>query len=465
MELLEKFKEYIAKENLFTAGDKLLLAVSGGLDSVVLADLCHRCGFDFLIVHCNFQLRGEESERDERLVSGFAVKYGRKVQAGRFDTADYAAANKISIQVAARELRYRWFEGFVREGQARWIVTAHHLDDNIETMLMHFFKGTGIAGMRGMLPKQGNIVRPLLFARKEELRAFAVEAGLEWVEDSSNESDKYTRNFFRHQLLPLVEQAYPAAASNLADNLDRFREVEAVYRRAIGERLKKLREYRGNEVHVPVEKLRKEQPLATIVYHLIEPFGFSPKQVGEVIALLDSATGKYVRSAMHRIIRNRNWLIIVPLMENEAEHILVEEQRTVVGYAGGELRFERLDAAQLRTLDQGPAVALLDADKIGYPLLLRRCKAGDYFYPLGLRKKKKVARFLTDNKLSLAAKQRVWILEMDQKLIWVIGQRIDDRWKVGPGTKRVLKIAFAESAGDATRRPGGATKSSGGAAR
>ncbi|HLZ85766.1 MAG TPA: tRNA lysidine(34) synthetase TilS, partial [Puia sp.] len=431
MDLLQGFKDHIVKERLFAPGERLLLAVSGGLDSVVLAELCHRCGFDLIIAHCNFQLRGEESVRDEEFVQRLGVRYGWEVVTGRFDTGEYAAANKVSIQVAARELRYRWFGEFVGSGRVRWIVTAHHLDDNIETMLMNFFKGTGIAGLRGILPKQGNIVRPLLFARKEELRAFAVEAGLEWVEDSSNESDKYTRNFFRHQLIPLVEQVYPAASANLAYNLGRFREVEALYRQSVEGWKKKLLEYKGNEVHIPVEKLRKAAPLATIVYEIIEPYGFSPQQVGEVMALMDSGSGRFVRARDFRILKNRNWLIITPLTEEQATNILVEEGRAAVSCAEGVLRLARMDAAGMGALDQGPSVALLDAGKLSFPLLLRRWKAGDYFYPLGLRKKKKVARFLIDSKVSIAEKERVWVLEMDKKILWVIGRRIDDRWKVG----------------------------------
>jgi tRNA(Ile)-lysidine synthase len=440
MDIQRTFMEFITKERLFAPGDRLLIAVSGGLDSVVLTELCRRCGFDLVLAHCNFQLRGEESVRDEEFVRRFG-----DVLVRRFDTAAYAAANRVSVQVAARELRYRWFGDLVREGRARWIVTAHHLDDNIETMLMHFFKGTGIAGMRGMLPKQGNIVRPLLFARKEELRAFAVEAGLKWVEDSSNESDKYTRNFFRHQLIPLVEQAYPASLSSLADNLERFREVEVLYRQAVEGWKKKLMEVKGNEVHIPVEKLRKAEPLATLVYAITEGFGFSPQQAGEVIALMDSPTGKYVRSKTHRILKNRNWLILTPLAGAEPAHILIEEGQKAMGFPEGGLRFTRIDAVDLRTLDQGADVALLDAGKVEYPLLLRRWKAGDYFYPLGMRKKKKVARFLIDTKVSAVEKDRVWVLEMDRKLLWIVGRRIDDRWKIATGTKEILRIEFVKS--------------------
>ncbi len=453
MDLLQAFKSFIVKERLFAPGDRLLLAVSGGLDSMVLTELCHRAGLGFEIVHCNFQLRGAESQRDEDFVVLQAGRYGCGVRVERFDTAAYALSKKVSVQVAARQLRYHWFETLVAAGAARFVVTAHQLDDNIETMLMNFFKGTGIAGMRGMLPGQGHVVRPLLFATRTQLAEFAAEAGLNWVEDSSNQSDKYTRNYFRHQVIPLIEQAYPGALSNLADNLGRFREIEAVYRQSIEMQLRKLLEYRGNEVHIPVEKLRKLSPLATLLYEIVVPYGFSPAQVDAIIGLLDSDSGKYVLSAAggYRLLKNRNWLIISPMETVEAAHILVEESDGVARCRDGVLTFERIGLPAPvgspmiglpPVLDQGPLVALLDASRVRFPLLLRRWRPGDYFYPLGMRKKKKLSRFFIDNKLSVADKERVWVLEMDKKVIWVVGLRIDDRWKVGPGTREVLRIGW-----------------------
>jgi tRNA(Ile)-lysidine synthase len=234
MDLLQAFNDFIGKERLFSPGDRLLLTVSGGLDSMVLCELSHRAGLTFVIAHCNFQLRGAESDRDEAFVRQLAKRYEREVLVERFDTRAYAAAKQLSAQVAAREMRYSWFQRVVEGWDGGGvIVTAHHLDDNIETMVMNFFRGTGLTGLRGMLPRQGGIARPLLFAGRAELRRFAEEGKLSWVEDSSNESDKYTRNFFRHQILPLVERAYPSAVENLAANLGRFRETEVIYREAI----------------------------------------------------------------------------------------------------------------------------------------------------------------------------------------------------------------------------------------
>lgn len=447
MDLLHAFKDFITKEHLFSPGDRLLLAVSGGLDSVVLCELCHQTGLDFSIAHCNFQLRGAESDRDEQFVRQLATRYNKEIFVRHFDTDAYAAGKKISIQVAARELRYAWFGGLLDGGaqesvsgarRRNFVATAHHLDDNTETLLMNFFKGTGIAGLRAMLPRQDQLVRPLLFAKRAALEDFAREQGLEWVEDSSNESDKYTRNFFRHQLIPLVQETYPSALQNLADNIGRFREIELIYRQAVEQQKKKLLEYKGSEIHIPVLKLKKSEPLPTLVYEIIRPFGFSPQQTTAVIALLDSASGKYVLSATHRILKNRQWLIISPSSTAEAATVLIETVDTEIPYAQGILRLRQLPPS--RVSEAANTIAWLDAAQIEFPLLLRKWKPGDYFYPLGMRKKKKVARFLIDNKLSIADKEKIWVLEMNKKIIWVIGLRIDDRFRMTPQTRQVLKI-------------------------
>ncbi len=429
MNLLEAFNDFIAKERLFSPDDRILLAVSGGLDSVVLCELSYRADFRLVIAHCNFQLRGSESDRDEDFVRQLAQRYDREVLIQRFDTRAYAASRQLSIQVAARELRYGWF-GQIVEGwkEKAVIVTAHQLDDNIETMVMNFFRGTGLTGLRGMLPRQGRIVRPLLFAGREELSRFADEAQLTWVEDSSNESDNYTRNFFRHQILPLVERAYPSALDNLADNLGRFRETEILYREAIDRQKKDLMEQKGSEIHIPVLKLRKAVPLPTLIYELFSPYGFTPQQIGVLTGLLDSPSGKYICSATHRLLKDRRWLILSPLHDAGSATILIEEGRTIVDFAQGTLQFEWLPDFTGQPSAES-SVAWLDAGQVEFPLLLRPWRPGDYFYPLGMRKKKKLARFFIDHKLSLADKEKVWVLEMNKKIIWVVGQRIDDRFR------------------------------------
>lgn len=438
MELIESFRSFIAQHHLFSSRDRLLIAVSGGVDSVVLCELCHQTGYSFEIAHCNFQLRGEESLRDEKFVQSLGGKYQVKVWVRHFDTAHYASSNKLSIQEAARDLRYNWFNELLQENDLSFLLTAHHLDDSIETSMMNFFKGTGIAGLRGILPRQGKIIRPLLFAGKQELQDYAMNQSLQWVEDSSNESDKYTRNYFRHQVIPFIQKIYPGAEKNLAQNLARFRDTELLYQQAIEGYKKKLLTVKENEVHIPVLKLQQVVPLTTVLYEIIREFGFGPSQTNEVVALLQSDSGRYVQSLTHRIIRNRAWLIIVPVKTEEASVIPIEKTGQYDFPAG---RLELLPAKDGKP-ETDMNIACLDAASIRFPLILRPWKTGDYFYPLGMTKKKKLARFFIDQKLSLPEKENSWVLEMDKKIVWVIGRRIDDRFKIKETTKEILRIIY-----------------------
>jgi tRNA(Ile)-lysidine synthase len=331
MDLLELYKQNWKKQfrHLAASNCHLILAVSGGVDSVVLTDLVFKAGFNFTIAHCNFQLRGAASDSDEQFVKSLGEKYGKEVLVKHFATQEYADSNKVSIQVAARELRYAWFEELIANStfniQHSTLLTAHHADDNIETVLMNIFRGTGISGLHGILPVQGNIIRSLLFANKASIIEYAQQHNLSWVEDASNATDKYSRNFFRHQVIPLVKEVYQNADENLLANIERWKEVEQVYNQSIQLTKSKLLEHKGNEVHIPVLKLQKQQPLNTITYEIVKDFGFTAAQVNDVIQLLAAENGKFVASASHRVIRNRNWLIIAPVASTEAMHILKME--------------------------------------------------------------------------------------------------------------------------------------------
>ncbi len=447
MEFLKEFQQYIKQQNLFQPKDKLLLAVSGGVDSAVLCELCKQAGYRFAIAHCNFQLRGAESERDEDFVRKLGEKYGVEVLVKKFDTEKYSSKNKLSTQVAARELRYQWFQELIGSSVAAYVVTAHQVNDNIETMLMNFFKGTGIHGLKAILPKQGNIIRPLLFAKKEDLAAFARLHKLKFVEDSSNASDKYTRNYFRNQLIPDLQKVFPQVEDNLKDNLQRFREIEILYQQSISLHKKKLLEPKGEEIHIPVLKLLKARPLPSIVYEIIRDYGFTAHQTEEVIHLLKSDSGKYVQSSSHRVIKNRNWLIISPNETIRAQNILIEGEGSLQ-FEDGSLQVKKIfispEARQYSILND-QAIAQLNADEIKFPLLLRQWKQGDYFYPLGMNKKKKLSRFFIDQKLSLTQKEKTWVIETNKKIIWVVGLRIDDRYKITGKTKQVLQIKLISS--------------------
>jgi tRNA(Ile)-lysidine synthase len=444
MNLQEKFQQYWKDHfsHLSSANCHLLLAVSGGVDSVVLTDLVFNAGFPFTIAHCNFHLRGEESERDEGFVRSLGEKYGAEVLVKKFDTLQYAEQHKLGTQEAARTLRYAWFEEQLNRQPStvnRQLLTAHHADDNVETVLFNIFRGTGMNGLHGILPQQGKIVRPLLFARREEILAYAREKQLKWVEDSSNESTKYTRNYIRHEVLPMLKQIFPSVTENISSSIERWREGEELYNQSVQLYKKKLCEIKGNEVHITVLKLQKAVPLNTITFEIIKDFGFTSAQTEEVLALLESESGKYVASSTHRIIRNRNWLIIAPVQSSEAHNILIEAGEKKVQFAEGELQIETTVNCQPSTVN---STATLDATDIKFPLLLRKWKQGDYFYPLGMRKKKKLSRFLIDRKVSLPDKEKVWVIESNKRILWVIGYRIDDRFKISPTTKQVLKLTF-----------------------
>jgi tRNA(Ile)-lysidine synthase len=441
--LQHRFESFIQTNKLFNKNNYLLLACSGGIDSVVLCQLLGQAGYPFEIAHCNFQLRGEDSVQDEAFVEGLGIQFGLKVHIRRFETEAFAKDHGLSIQMAARQLRYEWFRQLLDAAslQPAFLLTAHHADDSIETVLMNMFKETGITGMHGILPKQDRVVRPLLFARKTEIQAYAESLELYWREDSSNSSDKYTRNFFRLSVLPLIDEAIPKASDNFLATIGHLKEVEQVYLEAIAQRKRKLLKRVGAEMHIPVAKLKLEQPLQTMAYEIIRDFGFTNQQLPDFINLLDAATGKHIASNQYRIIKNRNWLIVAPLHNAEASVIVIEEDDPIIEFDHGRIHIKTSnDIIPSNKKEE----ACLDAKEIKFPLLLRKWKQGDYFYPLGMPKKKKVARFLIDQKLSATEKENVWVIESDRKIIWIVGHRIDDRVKITGCTKQVLKIVWAK---------------------
>jgi tRNA(Ile)-lysidine synthase len=456
MSLLKEVNDFIENEKLIQKNDALILAVSGGVDSVVLVDICYRSGFSFKIAHCNFQLRGEESDLDEKLVAELGEKYRSPVFSKRFKTEKYANERNLSIQVAARQLRYHWFDELIelekpllRSGQALYLATAHHANDNIETLLMNFFKGTGIKGLCGIPVKQNNIIRPLLFAEKEVILSYAGENQLSFREDASNRLDKYTRNYFRNTIIPLIEKVFPAVEKNLQHDLQRFKDVHLLYQQAIEFHKKKLMTHVGNEVHIPVLKLLKSEPVKTLLFEIIKNYGFTTHQLDDAIQLLHSETGRFVASETHKLIRNRNRLIISSLDTLSAETIVVESGVKEIRLSDGKLLFGEIPISEFKKYSDN-SVAMIDAAMLRFPLIVRNWKTGDYFYPLGLKKtsgkpaKKKLSRFFIDQKLSLTDKEKIRVLETDKKIAWVIGMRIDDRFKVTDRTKIIFLIRFRE---------------------
>ena len=444
MELLQNFLAYIKKENLFTKKDHLLIAVSGGADSTVLCALCAAAGFSFSLAHCNFKLRGEESDRDEMFVKKLSEQLGVKLFLKTFDTVSQAKLNKTSIEETARNLRYDWFKQLLHDSKATdnpfsFLLTAHHADDNVETVMMNFFRGTGIKGLRGILPKQQQIIRPLLFAKRKDIEEYALANAVQYITDSSNASNDYTRNLFRNEILPLIEKVYPEALNNVLRNIERFAAVEYLYDESIVQIKQNLIEKKGDEIHIPVLKLLKTKPLQTVIYEIIKDAGFTALQVNEVEKLLHSDSGKYIKSASHIILLNRKWLIISPLTPSqETKNIIIEENVGNILFEEGTLQICPSTVPEKFAADV--MTVYIDGVNFKYPLLLRKWKTGDYFYPLGMTKKKKLSRFFIDLKLSLLQKEKCWVLESDKKIVWVIGYRIDERYKITSSSKQIVKL-------------------------
>ncbi len=425
----------------------LLAAVSGGVDSMVLLHLLHQLQFRVEVAHVNFGLRGVASDADEALVRSTAEALGYAFHRQQFDTAGYAADHKIAIQEAARVLRYDWFRSLQQAATdplPRLLVTAHHADDNVETVLMNLFRGTGLQGLTGMDAYRSaeHHIRPLLPFSKKILQAFADTHQIPFREDASNATDDYTRNYFRNTLLPMVQEVYPNASSNVLHTMYRLRESEQLYREAVQKHISGLLEQHEAEWRIPVLKWKKARPLVTLSYELLHPFGFSPGQVFEAIKLLDGDTGSYIQSDSHRLVKNRNWMLICPLQSQAGkQHILIPSADSEHVFVSGKLLVSPLQ--EPGTITDALDEVWVDADHISFPLLLRPYATGDYFYPLGLNKKKKLSRFLIDLKLSRPQKEQVWVLTTaDHKIIWVLGQRIDHRFRIRPGTQTALRLHY-----------------------
>ena len=439
MILIDKFRGYWEARQYVLPGGIVMLAVSGGEDSMVMADLFLKCGIAFAVAHCNFGLRGEAADLDEQLVHDWCKANEIKFHSVKFDTKQKAEEWKKGIQETARILRYEWFELMRTHHKYAKIVTAHHANDNVETLLINLFKGTGISGLHGIKPENGHIIRPLLFATKEMISAYAGANNIVYREDASNASDDYLRNAVRHNVVPAIEQWFPNAVVNVNESIVRFAEAEILYKKAIEQARKKLVEQRGQDYYIPILKLRHYTPLDTIIYELVQPFGFSSAQAPHVLSLLDSETGRYIISETHRIIRNRDFLVVTTIPAITADIIVIEAAPCTVDL--GKFSYSFSIQAKPEVISADVNEACLDMGKIEFPVFLRKWRTGDYLYPFGMKmKKKKVSRLLIDIKVPLHEKEEIRILECSKRVAWVSGIRIDERFKVKESTEKVLVV-------------------------
>jgi tRNA(Ile)-lysidine synthase len=437
--MIGRLKSYIYDNDLFHTGDRIIVTVSGGIDSVVMYDLLIKLGYSCSMAHCNFHLRDQESDGDEHFIKALAEKYGTAVFVKNFDTSEYAENNKISVQMAARELRYDWFEELRQEQGYDWIATAHNKNDVIETFLLNLSRGTGIQGLTGIKSISGKLIRPLLFASREEIKKYALSNNLDWREDSSNTSAKYSRNKIRISIIPLFEEINPRFADTLTDNIRKLREAEEIYITAIREKRSKYVNREAGYSWIPVNELVKLHPIDTWTYELLSDFNFTQGVVNDIIKSLDGPPGRQFFSSTHRLVKDRGKLLIHPIREENLRKYYIEDPYREISEPINLEMDVISNSAQFR-IPSSPAIACLDFDLLEFPLILRKWEIGDYFRPLGMSNMKKISDFFIDAKLSLPEKENTWILQSGSEIAWIVGLRIDDHFKIRPDSKKILKL-------------------------
>lgn len=443
---LQNFKDYINQNALFTADDKILLAVSGGRDSVLMVHLFKLSGYNFGIAHCNFNLRGEESVRDEHFVKMLAATLDIPFYVKHFQTKDYAHIHKVSIQMAARELRYQWFEEIRDQNNYAFIALAQHQDDAIETVLLNLTRGTGIAGLHGILPKRGNLIRPLLFLSRAEINEIMEKEQIDYVEDSSNLSTNYARNKIRLKVLPQLKEINANLEVTFQHNIQRFADTEMVLQKVVADLKAGLLISKQNAIHISIAEIKRLSPQKLLLFELLKPYGFTEHLIAEVLQALDKQSGLSFFSASHQLTLDREDLILIALKEKEQRHLLLHAQSPHVVLPEAELTWFTLAKSvfeQEYEFERDHNMAYLDAEKLIYPLILRSRQAGDRFKPMGMNNFKKLSDLFIDEKVPVTKKDDIPILvNGNGEIIWVIGFRQDNRYRISPATKNVTILTY-----------------------
>lgn len=440
MNLQKEFLEFVKKNHLFDRDDKVLLTVSGGLDSVVMADLFSKSGLDFGIAHCNFHLRGEESDEDELYVKGIAAKYGKPFYVNHFNTKEYSEKQGISIQMAARELRYTWFETLRETKEYAVIATAHHLDDSIETILYNFFKGSGIEGLKGIPAINGNVVRPLLFASRKNIEDYAMKNKLQWREDSSNRSSDYARNKIRNEIIPLIEEINPGFGLSIIRSVDRLKDIGILLERYISEIRERIIRVEGENLYIKKDIIFNLNS-ASLLFSIIKDYGFIYEQAGEILGRIGEQPGKIFLSEDYMLVIDRKELIVTAKDLSPKIPYFIEEDQKFLDAPDLKLRFKKMDFIKIeKKLPSN--IVWIDFDKLFFPLKVRAWEEGDKFYPLGMKGKKKLSDFMIDIKIPLNLKRQIKVLESGQDIVWVVGLRLDDRFKLTESTRYVYQIEY-----------------------
>lgn len=438
--LLTEFLDYSHLHRLMSGESRILLAVSGGIDSMVMASLFREAGITHSIAHCNFSLRGEESDGDEQFVGDYAKTSGIRCFRKTFDTLSFASLHGLSVQMAARQLRYRWFDELIEQENFDAVAVAHNLNDNVETFLINLLRGTGINGLTGIDPRNGNIIRPLLFATREQISGYASAKRISYREDSSNLQTKYTRNRIRHNVLPEMDAVSGNALSSIMNTISHLGETAVVLDVCLREVRRSIFRDTEEGTDVSLRALSSLDHHESFLFELFREYGVSGRQTGELRMLLKAPVGRYLRTTTHRIVRDRGRLLIIPsVTEGRREHSFssIDDMRISGLFS---------DICISPPLDEGlPSdrrTACLDLAQLKFPLSYRPWQPGDRFSPLGMKKEKKISDFLTDIKLPLPVKEKVMVLVSGNQVAWVAGYRIDDRYRVTDKTEQILIITL-----------------------
>jgi len=433
---LKKFTDFIDQNCLFDHQGAVLAAVSGGMDSVLMVHLLKAAGYKLGIAHCNFQLRGEEALADQAFCRALANQNNVPFYTINFNTQQYAADNKISIQMAARELRYNWFEELRQQHQYAVIALAHHQNDAIETILLNLVRGTGIAGLHGILPKNGVLVRPLLFMTRDEIVQQIKHNALAYIEDSSNVSTKYARNKLRHEVIPKLRELNPALENTFQNNLERFKDLETLLELRLAQLKQELLTETGGEIHISIEKVKMLKPQRLLLYKLLQPYGFNEATVNDLITALNKHSGRLFESASHRLVLDRDLLIIASITARRHQPVTLNKEHSAINYGNYRLNILHDDAPVI--IRDNPMAVSVDTAKLVYPLTVRSWQQSDSFYPLGMKTRKKLSDFFIGLKIPIHQKPQIPLLiNGNGDIVWIGGHRPDDRYKVTENTKKV----------------------------
>ncbi|HOO83647.1 MAG TPA: tRNA lysidine(34) synthetase TilS [Prolixibacteraceae bacterium] len=443
--MYHQFRKYIDDNQLFTQSDNLLLGISGGVDSTVLLHLIDNAGYKFSIAHCNFNLRGSEADADQQFVEKLALEYGVKCHVVSFDTITVAAEQGISIEMAARQLRYNWFDQLCVQHGYNAVVVGHHLDDVLETFMLNLSRGTGIRGLSGIKPKTGRIVRPLLYATRNEIIEYAQSNNIEYRHDSSNDDVTIKRNKVRHQIIPLFEELNPSFKRRLTETIGYLNDTETIFIDQVEKAKKELIISDGHLLKISLSAVTDLHPRKIWLYELLRDYGFNSFIIDDLIPAIEQPEGQIFYSSSHRMVVDRYNIIINKIIDQSVNGLFYIEKGQDRTDDPVEMTLSLIDFSSDFKIPKSPNFAVLDFEKLSFPLMIRRWRTGEYFKPLGMSGFKKLSDFFIDQKMSIPEKENAWVLISDNKVVWIIGKRIDDRFKLTPNTKKVLQIELVRN--------------------